>query len=290
MYKVTGSDNKEYGPVSLEQIRQWINEGRVNSRTKVQSEGGSDWKPLGEFAEFSELLQPGISAPPLVSATPPAQSRTSRMAIASLVLGILGCFTLGVTALIGLILGIVSLVKINRSRGALRGTGVALAGTILSGAFLLALPILAALLLPALAQAKAKAQGIVCMTNLKQLALGNIMYAGDNKNQFPSGANWCDAIQKYVPRGATFLCPAGDATRQCHYALNAKLAGAEMNTITAPAQTVLLFEIEGGWNASGGPELLLKRPRHHLAVGLVFADGHAEIARESRLQTLRWDP
>ncbi|MGC3956570.1 MAG: prepilin-type N-terminal cleavage/methylation domain-containing protein [Verrucomicrobiota bacterium] len=39
--------------------------------------------------------------------------------------------------------------------------------------------ILAAMLLPALAKAKAKAQGIACVNNLKQLTLGWGMYAGD---------------------------------------------------------------------------------------------------------------
>jgi prepilin-type N-terminal cleavage/methylation domain-containing protein/prepilin-type processing-associated H-X9-DG protein len=40
--------------------------------------------------------------------------------------------------------------------------------------------ILAALLLPALAGSKSRAQGIVCMSNIKQLALGWNLYADDN--------------------------------------------------------------------------------------------------------------
>src|SRR5690349_3183170 len=39
--------------------------------------------------------------------------------------------------------------------------------------------ILAAMLLPALAKAKTKAQGIQCMSNTKQLTLAFILYAGD---------------------------------------------------------------------------------------------------------------
>ena len=40
--------------------------------------------------------------------------------------------------------------------------------------------ILAGMLLPALAKAKAKATGISCMSNSKQVALAWLMYAGDN--------------------------------------------------------------------------------------------------------------
>src|SRR5579862_7940469 len=45
--------------------------------------------------------------------------------------------------------------------------------------------ILAGLLLPALAQAKARAQRVQCMSNLRQLNLGWKMYAGDNNGLFP---------------------------------------------------------------------------------------------------------
>ena len=48
--------------------------------------------------------------------------------------------------------------------------------------------ILASLLLPALSKAKSKAQAISCMSNLKQLTLGWIMYAGDNYEKLaPNG-------------------------------------------------------------------------------------------------------
>ena len=40
--------------------------------------------------------------------------------------------------------------------------------------------ILASLLLPALAGSKARAQGLLCMSNIKQLTLGWFLYADDN--------------------------------------------------------------------------------------------------------------
>ena len=46
MYKIIGADQKEYGPVTADQLRQWITEGRVNGQTSVWSEAAGGWKPL----------------------------------------------------------------------------------------------------------------------------------------------------------------------------------------------------------------------------------------------------
>jgi len=48
--------------------------------------------------------------------------------------------------------------------------------------------ILAAMLLPALAKAKKKAQGISCINNLKELTLASHIYAGDFKDAIPPNA------------------------------------------------------------------------------------------------------
>lgn len=64
MYKIIGADQKEYGPISADQIRQWISEGRFNAQSLVCAEGSTEWKPLGSFPEFS-------STAPAVFATGP---------------------------------------------------------------------------------------------------------------------------------------------------------------------------------------------------------------------------
>jgi hypothetical protein len=58
MYRIIGGDQKEYGPVTADELRRWIAEGRANAQTQVLGEGAAEWKPLSAFPEFADLLNP----------------------------------------------------------------------------------------------------------------------------------------------------------------------------------------------------------------------------------------
>ena len=65
--------------------------------------------------------------------------------------------------------------------------------------------ILAGMLLPALAKAKTKAQGIMCMSNHKQLALAWRLYSEDNNDNLPGAANWTPPGMKAGPADSPFF-------------------------------------------------------------------------------------
>ena len=77
MFKIIGADQKEYGPITADQIRLWIRQNRVNQQTLSRREGEMDWLALGQRAEFaSSFASPQRPAPgtlpPLVPLPIPA--------------------------------------------------------------------------------------------------------------------------------------------------------------------------------------------------------------------------
>jgi len=283
MYKIIGADGKEYGPISTDQLRQWVKEGRINAQTKVRPDGVEEWQLLGTFPEFSAEFPPSI-APTTAGEIP---CKTSALAITSLVLGILGLFSCGITAFFGLISGIIALVKIKNSQGRLAGSGLAIAGIVTSGIFLLMIPVFAAMLLPALAKAKERAQTITCINNVKQLSLAVKMYSLDAGDKFPSGTNWCDLIQTNVGMTTVYQCPANPGLR-CGFAYNSKLADKKEGEVNS--QTVMFFESGAGWNASGGPELFAEHKHSRTKIVIGYADGSVVELPRSQLDSLRWEP
>jgi len=158
------------------------------------------------------MIESPTSPPPLPSeATPP---RTSRLAIASLVLGILSFFLIFLTSIPAIICGIVALVKIGNSRGQLTGKGLATSGIVMGALLTLLLP---AILLPALARAREAARRASCQNNLMQMSLIYRMYANESEGEFYPGLSsdpeslTCstkDVYPKYLTDLYTLTCPS----------------------------------------------------------------------------------
>jgi TM2 domain-containing membrane protein YozV len=110
MYRIIGTDGQHYGPVSIDQLRRWLGEGRVNAQTLVQAEGSQEWKALSAVPELAGELK----APPLPRiAGSTASSHTSNKiaaGVCGILLGSLGIhkFILGYTGA-GLIMLLVTI-------------------------------------------------------------------------------------------------------------------------------------------------------------------------------------
>jgi hypothetical protein len=135
MYKIIGADGREYGPVSAEQIRQWMAEGRVHAQTLTQAIGSADWKPL---ALFPELGHKPLPAAPSISPVNLFRPATNGSAIAGLVMGILSLTPFGwvccipLFAILGIIFSSKGLSQINHNPLQQTGKGMAVAGLVLS--------------------------------------------------------------------------------------------------------------------------------------------------------------
>ncbi|MGZ4973009.1 MAG: GYF domain-containing protein [Limisphaerales bacterium] len=71
MYKILGADQREYGPVSAQQIIDWVNQGRAGANTLARAEGTESWLPLSSIPEFAGLFAAGAPKTPPSSSTPP---------------------------------------------------------------------------------------------------------------------------------------------------------------------------------------------------------------------------
>ena len=116
MYTIIGGDGKEYGPVSGEDLRKWIAEGRLNAQSLAKAESDAEFRPLSAFPEFADIFVP----PSAAQGAPPVFS-SAGLAEGDYELDIGNCLsrgwelvkanfwpTVGVTALVVIIIGAIN--------------------------------------------------------------------------------------------------------------------------------------------------------------------------------------
>jgi len=119
---------------------------------------------------------------------PPRVPETNnKLSIVSLVLGVLGIVPCSwFTGIPAIVTGHIALNRANKSPGEFGGKGMAKAGLIMGYiSLVLGLLLLPAMMLPAMAKAKYRAQRVQCVMNMKQVALAARIYANDHGNKFP---------------------------------------------------------------------------------------------------------
>jgi len=150
---------------------------------------------------------------------------------------------------------------------------------------------IAAILFPVFASVRERGRRTACLSNERQLGIAMMQYVADSGETFPGGLmwagdKWVSQTYPYVKAAATFGCPSAAgpayyeagvaaATVPVGYGLNSDLAshqfetdpssgkivrpaeGAGLAALTAPAKTILFFEIDhGGAYLSLGPGTL----------------------------------
>ena len=165
--------------------------------------------------------------------------------------------------------------------------------------------ILAALLLPALSKAKAKARATACLNNLRQLGIGAMMYCDDSEDTLPQTshehASWVGRLQPYTGTNV-YRCPVDkNAQRLYSYAVNdfltvhpfgaATLDFSKLTSIPDPSATCYIAECDDTYedsdhfhfadDSSGGytPPVIPTQVavnRHELGANYLFAEGHVE--------------
>lgn len=224
--------------------------------------------------------------PAMSTQTSIRSEKTSGWAIAAIICGILTPFSCGISAILAITFGIVALVKISKSRGIVKGSGLAIAGIAIPLVWLPLIVLLMGILMPALARVRFQAQRVVCATNMKNLGFSLMMYANDNACSYPSADKWCDILMEYTDVSKTNFRCRSTSEGPCNFALNKNI---EKLGTKAPPDMVLVFETSPGWNQSGGPEILSTENHKGEGCNILFNDGRVEFIKTEDLDRLLWD-
>jgi prepilin-type processing-associated H-X9-DG protein len=246
----------------------------------------------------SELVASQVTPPPPPIPQIPEQPtsvpvQNCGLATASLVFGLLGFCTVGLSGIVGLILGIRANRKIRDSHGQLGGSGMATAGIIVSAIMLAGIlpmaAIFGAILFPICMASQEKAKQTTCANNLKQLSSALMAYNTDWSGRYPPKDAWCDVTIPYIEKYqkvfpatySVYSCPSLLSSRS-GYAYNKAMNKISVADIDRPSYSVMLFDSSGGWNQSGGFDLF--DYRHNDKANVAYADGHIKPVSPEELK------
>ena len=170
--------------------------------------------------------------------------------------------------------------------------------------------ILAAILFPVFARARENARRTSCISNLKQLSLGFILYAQDNDERFPNVAStttttvgcptmptkpcnlsWPVRVYSYIKNTDVFNCPSKPDTRwlgdtigtsgatSVAYGYSYLFSGKPLSSLVYASQTIMTADTAGSsayYLKEAYDSTRYLSTRHFDGAVLGFADGHAK--------------
>jgi hypothetical protein len=108
-YTIIGGDQKEYGPVTADEVRQWIAESRLSEKSLVKAESDAEFRALEKFPEFADVFAPKAPAP---GVPPPAFAPAENQDQTALKMVKSPAVALKITAILNLVFGVWDLLKL----------------------------------------------------------------------------------------------------------------------------------------------------------------------------------
>ena len=62
-YTIIGGDGKQYGPISGDDLRKWISEGRLNAQSLAKADSDAEFRTLATFPELTDAFAPQAAEP-----------------------------------------------------------------------------------------------------------------------------------------------------------------------------------------------------------------------------------
>jgi hypothetical protein len=224
-------------------------------------------------------------------------SRGSGMALASVILGVLGLLTCGVTTILGLICGVIAIAQTGPNSDRRGGRTTAIIGTVLSGVLFLMIPIQAAIFIPVVAKARDRAQLDTCMQKVKVLEQAVQVYQVDHNGRLPSAVSWHSSVAPAIPGNSSdpFTCPK-ENDGKVPYKMNIAASNRTLSTLNSPSRFVVLFEgrpIAPGAGRSfgshfGGPRDVRANHVGETLATYGFADGSVQSLSPARVPIMAW--
>ena len=138
-YHIMGVDGREYGPVEVAELQQWLAQGQMTAQTQVRRSHEPQWQPAMSMPELQPLLGT-VGGPPVVGAVMPQapvnsakEATAKKLVLASHILGygglvvlfggsiiagiVIGGGAAGISAIIGLAMAIIGAIVGQVGRG-----------------------------------------------------------------------------------------------------------------------------------------------------------------------------
>ncbi len=130
-----------------------------------------------------------------------------------------------------------------------------------------------------------------CLSHVKELTQASNLYAEDSDGRLPPAAGWADNLVHWSAEEAHgYGCPAmkwpgeeQDRPPFYGYAMNRFLSAAQTKTLVEPEKMHLIYDSSNlARNANEYLPAFPQPPRHHGAIVIAFADGHAKALKVER--------